>query len=63
MNKKQVKLFCKLFFLLFIFVIIYYLINIYLSRYSKENLENITYLEIMHRLISTPEKKKPKDQL
>ena len=62
MDKRQIKLFCKLFSLLFIFVIIYCLINIYLYIYLKENLENITYLDIMHRLISSPEKNKSKNK-
>ena len=60
-KKQKIKFFCNIFMILFIFIIIY----LFLNRKSdlKENLENITYLDIIHRLFTSPKQYKVEGRL
>jgi len=64
-KKQKIKFFCNIFMILFIFIIIYLFLNKYLNRKSKlkENLENITYLDIIHRLFTSPKQYKVEGRL
>lgn len=60
-KKQKIKFFCNIFMILFIFIITY----LFLNRKSdlKENLENITYLDIIHRLFTSPKQYKVEGRL
>lgn len=60
-KKQKIKFFCNIFMILFIFIITY----LFLNKKSdlKENLENITYLDIIHRLFTSPKQYKVEGRL
>ena len=60
-KKQKIKFFCNIFMILFIFIITYLFLN--KNSDLKENLENITYLDIIHRLFTSPKQYKVEGRL